>query len=254
MADKGFTYSAHASIPVTASGSELLPAQLAGASPTFDAVSSAKYQMSPLSSGGQGIIASSTSAYMMALRGVTIKSSSAATYDFRAYDGVNSAKHGTTASETGGCEAKGRTNVSEPALLAMRQVDVAAAPIFDDVLESDEALSVNSAWSSCMAALLPSERVFQDFVDASLEMDTKIALVRSAGTPTAAQWSALEAQETALASAATQCNSNSGVDAYLSTEVADLWETFKQSNLQLLERAGGRTFAIGGSSCPPTVC
>ena len=176
MEDEGYIYRI-APVPPETSMAATLPVadpapSTSTTSKTFNVTSSVRYEPPAVGYGGSGYVASNAPGYFLALRGFAVTSTSEKylkSLDRQAYDGVSSAKFGSTAAETSGCEAFGRRVVSEPAVAAMQQVDLAAAPVLGDFLFSDATDEANIAWSGCM---LDNVYAYHSITEPSAEINT----------------------------------------------------------------------------------
>ncbi|WP_206064937.1 hypothetical protein [Nocardioides sp. JQ2195] len=244
----GFNYAAAAPRPQSVEPASLpVEESTAGSDVTFRETKSMQYKM-PTRQAPASIVAGPSSAYYQALRGVTIPSGLGSkalnAYDWRAYDGVNSDNFGISAEDTGGCEAEGRELVSEPALLALEELQIQAAPLVEAIGTDPIYEGLQADWIDCMAD--------QDYNYSSpIEPATTAAVEASdlyeAGG-TAGQWATLEAAEEDLAETTADCLTTTGYQAYLDgLSTQPEWLQFVTDNQELLDLAGGRTLAVGGN-------
>lgn len=250
MEDKGFNYDQAPPPPADTLGSvdPIEPSTSTG-STTFGVAKAQTYTMAKRTAIASGYAASSAKPYYYALRGVTLPSTSdkyIATLDFRAYDGISvqSLPYGSTAAETGGCEAEGRRLVSEPAIAALLEAQDRAAPILAQLTTSEPMVAAVGDWSDCMVA--EGAGTFESPDEPEMYLQDKAAKLLETTTSTSPEWEALKTEEVAVATATADCMDASGVSAELSEITSNEWAEFALENHHLLMLAGGRTLAEGG--------
>ncbi len=241
MDDAGYVYQPAPAPPADTRAAALPvldPAPTAPTTKSFNVTSSVRYEPPAFGYGGPGYVASNAPGYFMALRGFTVASTSdkyLKSLDRQAHDGVNSTKFGATAADTKGCEAFARERVSEPAVAAMQQVDLAAGPILGDFLFGDATDAASVAWADCMQARGFS---YTSVLEPSEDINSKSAALIESSAPDTA-WTALETREQQTATNSDQCMLQSGLTVVIDGDLQQAWEAFRDSNLTLLHRAGG---------------
>lgn len=250
MESKGFTYKPAPPPPASTLGSvdPIVPSGSTNEA-SFGVASTQTYTMAKLTASAAGFAASNAKPYYFALRGVTISSTSdkyVAKLDFRAYDGVaiQSIPYGSTAAETGGCEAEGRRLVSEPALSALLDAQERAASIFFLMATSEPMVDAADNWSACMSA--NGAGTFESPDEPEMYLQQKAAAILEAGTSSSPEWQELKNEEIEIATATAECLESSGVNSEIRAITADEWADFALQNYNILMLAGGRTLAEGG--------